>query len=1473
MQFATEHRLTRTVAPAGAGTVSGVDGFYSVGSNVNLSASANAGYQFAGWTGSATSVTNPIALVMDAPKAVTANFNLVATFHNPAPASLTVSGTGCAAGTYSTAVTSLVWTPGASCYVSVPATQVSGDTRWVFARWSDGSTANPRSFSTAVPITYHIEWNVEYRLTRSVTPSAAGSVSGSDGFYAASSVVSLTATPASGYLFSGWSGDASGTSNPLLTVMTAPKTIAANFVPRTAQITIESNVASLQFTVTGSGCNPGTYNAPQVFVWPEGGVCTISTPAVQGGDVRWAFQNWVDGPTSNPRSITVGGFAATYSMQFATQYRLTRTTTGQGTVSGSDGFYAAGTNMELTATPTNGYQFTGWSGNIVSTANPLTFTMNSPSTITANFSASPTTIAFGSNVPGQITVSGSGCPAGTYTVPANIVWTNGTTCGVAVTSPYGGPDTRWVFANWTDGSTSNPRSITASPGATYTLAFTPEHKLVRTIVGQGTVSGVDGFYAAGSNLQLSAAPASGYSFSGWSGSASGAANPLALTMDGPKTVTATFAGAQAGIRFEANVGVPFSVAGSGCPGGTYTAPATVTWTNGVNCTVTVLPPDMGADTRWTFSKWADGPTGAVRGITASPGAVYTIVIAVDYRLTRSISGSGSISGSDGWYAAGSTLQLTASPTPGHQFTSWSGAASGAANPLSVVMNGPKTVIANFTPVASGVRIETNLAVVFYVAGTGCPAGAYNAPMTLTWTTGVACEISVQQPAAGQDTRWLFLRWADGPTSNPRMLTASPGAVYTVVMSPEYRLTRLVSGGGSVSGADGFYASGTTLSLTATPNSGQQLAAWSGSASGTANPLTVVMDGPKTITAVFAGAPTAVRIESNISAQISVSGTGCPAGTYTAPVTLTWAAGINCDISVPSPQGGGDTRWVFSRWSDGSIANGRGILASAGAVYTLVFGAEHRLTRSVSGPGSVSGADGFYTAGSTVQLTAHPSAGYQFAGWSGSASGAANPLGLVMNGPKSVTASFTSAATAVRIEANAAMVFSVSGSNCPAGNYTAPATVTWSNGSVCNIGVPSPQGGPDTQLVFTGWTDGVTANPRGIAASSGAAYAFLARAEHRLTRTVTGQGSVSGADGFYAAGSTLSLTATPATGYQFAGWSGAGSGMANPLSIRMDGPSLVAANFTLVPVVAPAAVETMSPLTGSGPSGTFTATFSHGKGADELYLGYMLFLPTPNVVNYVAKGSCLVEYNRISHGMRLIDDAGTGWLGPVSGVVIGPSAGTLSNSKCTVNVAGSIATRSGNVMTVRVPIVFKNGATPVMGTFLQALDVKGNWTGMTQFGNWTLSTGTKLSGASIAGVTNSTTVGSSATYTITALHTSGASALTMIHLLLNDSITKGAPCQVVYFPGNNTLNLINNDGSALVSPAGVAPGTPGTIGNSRCAINTGSASQRRESAGVIVTIPLILQPSTFGGQKTVYVNAFDNIGQLTHWVQGGTLLVQ
>ncbi|WP_159439873.1 InlB B-repeat-containing protein [Pontibacter lucknowensis] len=70
--------------------------------------------------------------------------------------------------------------------------------------------------------------------------------------------------------------------------------------------------------------------------------------------------------------------------------------------------------------------------------------------------------------------------------------------------------------------------------------------------------------------------------------------------------------------------------------------------------------------------------------------------------------------------------------------------------------------------------------------------------------------------------------------------------------------------------------------------------------------------------------------------------------------------------------------------------------------------QHTLAVSTSGSGTVtrSPEQSSYPAGSTVSLTATPAPGYAFAGWSGDASGSANPLSLIMDRNKAVTATFT-----------------------------------------------------------------------------------------------------------------------------------------------------------------------------------------------------------------------------------------------------------------------------------------------------------------------------------------------------------------------------------------------------------------------------------------------------------------------------------
>jgi hypothetical protein len=62
------------------------------------------------------------------------------------PSGLTVStsGTGCAAGTYTTPVT-LLWTPASSCSLSVVSTETVGGGQYLFNQWSDGTTGTTDS--------------------------------------------------------------------------------------------------------------------------------------------------------------------------------------------------------------------------------------------------------------------------------------------------------------------------------------------------------------------------------------------------------------------------------------------------------------------------------------------------------------------------------------------------------------------------------------------------------------------------------------------------------------------------------------------------------------------------------------------------------------------------------------------------------------------------------------------------------------------------------------------------------------------------------------------------------------------------------------------------------------------------------------------------------------------------------------------------------------------------------------------------------------------------------------------------------------------------------------------------------------------------------------------------------------------------------------------------------------------------------
>jgi uncharacterized protein (TIGR03437 family) len=132
---------------------------------------------------------------------------------------------------------------------------------------------------------------------------------------------------------------------------------------------------------------------------------------------------------------------------------------------------------------------------------------------------------------------------------------------------------------------------------------------------------------------------------------------------------------------------------------------------------------------------------------------------------------------------------------------------------------------------------------------------------------------------------------------------------------------------------------------------------------------------------------------------------------TAPQTFNWTPGSSHTLGAPSPQGSG-ARYLYSNWSDGGAQTHTVTAPNTSTTYTANYTLQYLLTTQASptAGGKVTAnpdsPDGYYSNGTTVQLTAAGNCGYQFANFGGDLTGATNPQSLVMNTPRSVTANFT-----------------------------------------------------------------------------------------------------------------------------------------------------------------------------------------------------------------------------------------------------------------------------------------------------------------------------------------------------------------------------------------------------------------------------------------------------------------------------------
>ena len=168
---------------------------------------------------------------------------------------------------------------------------------------------------------------------------------------------------------------------------------------------------------------------------------------------------------------------------------------------------------------------------VQATATPTPIPSPTPTSVQVTVQTTPAGLAF--------SVDGT-----SYTSTQTFSWASGSTHTIATTSPQNGaPGVRYMWTNWTGGGAIS-HTVAPTTNKTYTANFNTQYQLTMSHGSGGTVSPASGWKVSGTVVSISAAPASGYSFSNWTGSGtgsySGPNNPTSITMNGPITETATF---------------------------------------------------------------------------------------------------------------------------------------------------------------------------------------------------------------------------------------------------------------------------------------------------------------------------------------------------------------------------------------------------------------------------------------------------------------------------------------------------------------------------------------------------------------------------------------------------------------------------------------------------------------------------------------------------------------------------------------------------------------------------------------------------------------------------------------------------------------------------------------------------------------------------------------------------------------------
>ena len=328
------------------------------------------------------------------------------------------------------------------------------------------------------------------------------------------------------------------------------------------------------------------------------------------------------------------------------------------------------------------------------------------------------------------------------------------------------------------------------------------------------------------------------------------------------------------------------------------------------------------------------------------------------------------------------------------------------------------------------------------------------------------------------------------------------------------------------------------------------------------------------------------------------------------------------------------------------------------------------------------------------------------------------------------------------------------------------------------------------------------------------------------------------------------------------WSNVPAGHYSVYAIATDSQGLTQASVpvSIDVVAATITADAITPSSGSGMASTLVMRYGDTSGASDL--SWAMVLLTSQAAPAMA-ASCLLAYSRPNNVLGLSNDAATAWTfgGLGSGQV-------LQNGQCSVILNSTVtAVGVGNVLTLTVPVTFKNTFPGIKSALLYAESVTGANTGWQLRGTWTVP-GTVVTADSI---TPNSGAGTDQIFSLRYTDTAGAPDLSWAMIVFTSSAAPGASnsCLLGYFPAGKSVGMLNDAGTQWTMGA-MGSGT--VLQNSQCAITLDGTTAATLNGNILTWNMAMHFKSLLAGTNIILMNAQGASAPSSNFQARGTWVV-